>query len=62
MKKHPFFLVYGLAVLGLTGMAEYQGWSLFPPAQVKGVPKTIRDNPGIYRSIYSGYSRYSGGK
>jgi hypothetical protein len=62
MMKHPFFLTYGLALLGFTGFAEYRGWSLFKPDEVRGIPKSVRDNPGIYRSIYSGYSRYTGGK
>lgn len=62
MMKHPLFMTYGLALLGLAGVAEFRGWSLFKPDEVRGVPKTVRDNPGIYRSIYSGYSRYTGGK
>lgn len=62
MTKYPLYLAYGLTLLGLAGIAEYQGWLLFPPARVTGIPKSIRDNPGAYRSIYSGYSRYSGGK
>ena len=58
-------LFYGNAAtnpLGFTGFAEYRGWSLFKPDEVRGIPKSVRDNPGIYRSIYSGYSRYTGGK
>ena len=27
--------------------------------EVKNVPKSVRDNPGAYRSIYGGYHRYS---
>jgi hypothetical protein len=26
------------------------------------VPRSIRDNPGSYRSIYSSYHHYTGGK
>ena len=50
--KHPFYLVYGLALLGLTGLAEYRGWSLMRVNEVKNVPKSVRDNPGVYRSHY----------
>ena len=25
--EHPLFLIYGVLLLGLTGVAEYQGWS-----------------------------------
>jgi hypothetical protein len=60
--KHPFYWVYGLLLLGLTGAAEYAGWSLTSYEEVKNVPKSVRDNPGAYRSHYTNYSRYYGGK
>ena len=60
--KHPLYLLYGLMMLGLGGMAEYRGWSLLSVDEVKNVPKSVRDNPGAYRSHYAAYSRYSGGK
>jgi hypothetical protein len=60
--KHPLFLIYGLSLIGLAGVAEYRGWGLSSRDEVRGVPKSIRDNPGIYRSIYQNYHRYSGGK
>lgn len=56
------YLVYGLAVLGSTGYAQHSGWSLDRISQLKNVPKSVRDNPGSYRSIYSGYHHYTGGK
>lgn len=62
MFKHPLFALYGLALIGFSGWAEYRGWTLSRVTEVRGVPKSIRDNPGIYRSIYSGYPRYTGGK
>ena len=62
MLRHPLFLAYGLMLLGLTGVAEYSGWSPTRVNQLRDVPKTIRDNPGAYRSHYGGYSRYTGGK
>jgi hypothetical protein len=57
-----FFVIYGALLLGLTGAAEYQGWSWSKVDQTKVLPKSIRDNPGAYRSSYGGYSRYIGGK
>ena len=60
--QHPLFLLYGLMLLGLAGFAEYSGWSPTRANQLRDVPKTIRDNPGAYRSHYAGYSRYIGGK
>ncbi|MGH9627974.1 MAG: hypothetical protein ACRD7E_06490 [Bryobacteraceae bacterium] len=62
MMRYPFFIIYGLGLLGLATVAEYKGWSFSNYNEVRGVPKSIRDNPGAYRSIYRGYSRYLGGK
>ncbi len=60
--KHPAFLVYSLMLLGGATFAEYRGWSLTPVNTVNNVPKTVRDNPGAYRSHYGAYPRYTGGK
>ena len=57
-----FFVIYGVLLLGLTGFAEYQGLSWNRVNQQRVLPKSIRDNPGAYRSSYGGYSRYIGGK
>jgi len=62
MLKHPFYLLYGLMVLGTLSVAEYRGWSWNRINEVNDVPKTIRDNPGAYRSHYGFYPRYMGGK
>lgn len=62
MIKHPFYLGYSFLLLSLAGAAEYRGWSFTRVNEVKNVPRTVRDNPGAYRSHYSGYSRYTGGK
>jgi len=59
---NTLYLAYGFLVLGLVGMAEYRGWSMDTMNQVKNVPRSIRDNPGAYRSVYSGYHHYTGGK
>ena len=56
------FLLYGIFVIGLASFAEYRGWGLTRINQQKVLPKSIRDNPGAYRSTYGGYSRYIGGK
>lgn len=56
------YLLYGVLVLGSVALAEYRGWSLDKMSELKNVPKSVRDNPGSYRSIYSGYHHYTGGK
>ena len=60
--SHPFYLAYGVLLLGLVGVAEYRGWSLNSINQVNNVPRTVRDNPGAYRSHYAFLPRYIGGK
>lgn len=55
-------LLYGIAVLSLVSLAEYRGWSLNRVDEVMNVPKSVRDNPGSYRSVYGYYHHYTGGK
>ena len=56
------YLAYGVLVLGGTGFAQYNGWSLDRINQLKNVPQSVRDNPGSYRSVYGFYHHYTGGK
>lgn len=60
--KNPLYLAYGALLLAFTGVAEYRGWSLLSVNEVKNVPKSVRDNPGAYRSHFAHYPRYFGGK
>jgi len=59
---HKLYLVYGMLVVGLMGTAQWKGWSLARVNQSTASPRSIRDNPGSYRSTYSGYTHYTGGK
>jgi hypothetical protein len=59
---NQLYLIYGFLVLGSVAMAQYRGWSMDTMNEVKNVPRSIRDNPGAYRSIYSSYHHYTGGK
>ena len=56
------YLVYGLAVVGMFAAAEYRGWWPTSTTRLRGVPASVRNNPGSYRAIYSGYRGYTGGK
>lgn len=62
MRRHPIYLLFGLLVLGTYGAAELRGWTLLRPTEVRNVPRSVRENPGAYRSIYVGGGRYLGGK
>ena len=56
------YILYGTAVMVGLSVAQYQGWSLARVNEVKNVPRSVRDNPGSYRSVYSSYHHYTGGK
>ena len=56
------YIFFGIIVLGTLDTAEYRGWSLDTVDEVKNVPRSVRDNPGSYRSVYSSYHHYTGGK
>jgi hypothetical protein len=60
--RHLAYLVYGSALLALLAVAEYRGWSLLRTSETRNVPRSVRDNPGAYRSPYVGGGRYLGGK
>ncbi len=47
-----FFIIYGAAILLVMAVGEYRGWSLTSYDEVKEVPKSVRENPGSYRSSY----------
>ena len=56
------YLVFGLLLVGATSMADMRGWLISRPHRLENVPRSIRDNPGAWRSIYRGSPRSFGGK
>lgn len=56
------FLAYALTICAATSYALWTGWWTMPVDKLEGVPKSVRDNPGSYRSHYAYYHRYYGGK
>lgn len=63
MRRGLLYAIYsGITLLG-AGYAQWRGISLFNNvAVVNNVPRSVRDNPGSYRSMYTFLPRYSGGK
>ena len=47
------YVVFGGLVLAALTWAHYTGWGPGDVTEAKG-PKTVRDNPGSYRSTYGG--------
>ena len=60
--RYAGYLIYSMMMLGTATVAEFRGWTMSSVNQIKNVPKTVRDNPGAYRSHYAFYPRYVGGK
>jgi hypothetical protein len=56
------YFLFGLLALGSATAAEQRGWLLARPTELQNVPKSIRDNPGAWRSLYAGAPRTFGGK
>jgi|JI8StandDraft_2_1071088.scaffolds.fasta_scaffold43805_2 hypothetical protein len=46
------YAVWATAVLLLLGVAQYRGWTLTSSDESKTNPRSVRDNPGAYRSSY----------
>lgn len=62
MFRTALHALLGLGLVGGATAADLRGWLGQRPAIVRDVPRTVRDNPGSYRAIYSGYPHYFGGK
>lgn len=62
MTMTRFFGLYGLGVTLLSSYLAYTGFTMKKADRVSNVPRSVRDNPGSYRSIYNNYHHYTGGK
>ena len=60
--KSRFYNIYGVLVILFLGYAHLFGIGFGEVDEVPNVPKTVRSNPGSYRSHYSSHVHYSGGK
>jgi hypothetical protein len=62
MRRNPFYTAYGALLLLMLGTVQYTGFSLGSLDQARQLPKTIRENPGVYRPNYGSAPRTFGGK
>jgi hypothetical protein len=60
--RYAGYLIYSMGMLTTATWAEFRGYTMSSVNQTKVAPKTVRDNPGAYRSHYAFYPRYVGGK
>ena len=62
MIRNPIYLLYSLLTLGSLGYVSQRGVSLGGVTEIKNVPKSVRENPGVYRSHYSYLPHWFPGK
>ena len=55
------YLVLGIGVLALYGLAAWSGWEI-GNSQRQVLPPDVRNSPGGYRSFHFWHSGYRGGK
>lgn len=60
--KNPLYALYGAVLLGGLSAAQWFGIGGTSVTEVKNVPKSVRENPGVYRSHYAFLPRWFGGK
>jgi hypothetical protein len=56
------YLLAGVLLVVTAAVADTRGWLAVRPSILQNVPRSIRDNPGAYRSLYNGSPRLFGGK
>ncbi|MBI4861807.1 MAG: hypothetical protein HY815_16345 [Candidatus Riflebacteria bacterium] len=61
MTTNKLYAAFGALILLVFFYVQYTGWSFQSVDETKGVPRTVRQNPGVYRSHYHHYV-YMGGK
>jgi hypothetical protein len=47
-----FYTLWAALVLGVLGYAQYIGWSFSKVNEARTDPRSVRNNPGSYRSTY----------
>ena len=52
MMRARLYVLFGLLVLGAVGASQVYGWGLTSGEAAQVDPKTVRANPGAYRSPY----------
>ena len=62
MTMSKLYSLYGLAMAGGLFYSGWTGWTFSSYNEVNNVPRSVRDNPGAYRSHYANSARYFGGK
>ena len=62
MRAAPYYLAFGLLVLAGAVYGDQRGWTPIRPSEARVAPRSVRENPGAYRSVYRSSARYRLGK
>ena len=62
MGSRVLYALFGVAVLGAALVPEWRGYALRRARAQQVVPRSVRENPGAYRTVYRGPYRYLRGK
>ncbi len=56
------YAAFAVAVIGVALVPEWRGYALGRARRQQVVPRSVRENPGAYRTVYRGPYRYRRGK
>ena len=62
MRRHPFYLVFGVLLILGAVTVDVRGWTLSRGSAARGGPRSVRENPGAYRPVYRNSARFRTGK
>ncbi len=62
MRGRVLYGAFGLLAVAAALAAEWRGWGMARAREQQVVPRSLRENPGVYRSVYRGPYRYLRGK
>jgi len=64
MRRHPVYVVLGALLILGAAFADLRGWTLAGAVAARGGggPRSVRENPGAYRSVYRSSVRFRHGK
>ena len=62
MAARVLYAVFGAVVVAAAVVPEWRGYALGRARRQQVVPRSVRENPGTYRTVYRGPYRYLRGK